>query len=309
MSKIAFVFPGQGSQHLSMAADLATEFPIVKETFEQASEALSFDLWALCQEGPEQKLNSTENTQPALLTASVAFWRALNQKITPNVAMMAGHSLGEYSALVCAGAIDFADGVRLVNTRGKLMTEAVPAGQGTMAAIIGLEDDSVAKVCAETSGSVQPANYNSPGQVVIAGETSAVEAAMANCKEAGAKRALGLPVSGPFHSELMKPAAEKFAEALDAIQVEVPSVPVVQNVTNLPQNDAAEIKSLLTQQLYSPVNWTGAVQYMSAQGVEKLVECGPGKVLTGLTKRIDKSVSAQHLNDVASLEKIIEFLG
>ena len=304
MSKFAIVFPGQGSQAIGMLADLGEQYDVVKKTFAEASEALGYDLWALVQDGPVENLNETFRTQPALLTASVAIWRVWQELGLEQPANLAGHSLGEYSALVCAGVIDFKEAIKLVELRGQLMQEAVPAGVGAMYAIIGLDDEAIAKACEEAAQDevVSPVNFNSPGQVVIAGNKAAVERAGALCKEAGAKRALPLPVSVPSHCALMKPAADKLAVALEALKFNAPALPVINNVDVIAETDPAKIKSALVRQLYSPVRWTEGVQAMNEQGVEKLLELGPGKVLTGLTKRIVKTMTAAAVNDTASLD-------
>ncbi|TOG24818.1 [acyl-carrier-protein] S-malonyltransferase [Vibrio parahaemolyticus] len=304
MSKFAIVFPGQGSQAVGMLADLGEQYDVVKQTFAEASDALGYDLWALVQNGPAEDLNQTFRTQPALLASSVAIWRVWQELGLEQPTNLAGHSLGEYSALVCAGVIDFKEAIKLVELRGKLMQEAVPAGTGAMYAIIGLDDDAIAKACEEAAQGdvVSPVNFNSPGQVVIAGSKDAVERAGALCKEAGAKRALPLPVSVPSHCALMKPAADKLAVALESIEFNTPQLPVINNVDVAAETDPAKIKDALVRQLYSPVRWTESVQLMSEQGVENLLELGPGKVLTGLTKRIVKTLSAAAVNDVASLE-------
>jgi [acyl-carrier-protein] S-malonyltransferase len=304
MSKFAIVFPGQGSQAVGMLAELGEQFDVVKNTFAEASEALGYDLWALIQDGPADDLNQTFRTQPALLASSVAIWRVWQEQGLDQPAVLAGHSLGEYSALVCAGVIDFKQAIKLVELRGQLMQEAVPAGVGAMYAIIGLDDEAIAKACEEAAQGevVSPVNFNSPGQVVIAGNKAAVERAGALCKEAGAKRALPLPVSVPSHCALMKPAADKLAEALKDIEFNAPAVPVINNVDVSAEVAPEKIKDALVRQLYNPVRWTGGVQKMSDEGVEKLYELGPGKVLTGLTKRIVKTLSAAAVNDVASLE-------
>lgn len=304
MSKFAIVFPGQGSQSLGMLAELGEQFDIVKQTFAEASEVLGYDLWALIQDGPVEDLNQTHRTQPALLASSVAVWRAWNEQGLATPELLAGHSLGEYSALVCAGVIDFKEAIKLVELRGQLMQEAVPAGTGAMYAIIGLADDAIAKACEDAAQGevVSPVNFNSPGQVVIAGNKAAVERAGALCKEAGAKRALPLPVSVPSHCALMKPAADRLAEALKGIEFSTPTLPVINNVDVAAETDPAKIKDALVRQLYCPVRWTEGVQKMHEQGVEKLLELGPGKVLTGLTKRIVKSLTAAAVNDTASLE-------
>lgn len=303
MTQFAFVFPGQGSQSVGMLAEMAANYPIVEETFAEASAALGYDLWALTQQGPAEELNKTWQTQPALLTASVALWRVWQQQGGKMPALMAGHSLGEYSALVCAGVINFADAVRLVEMRGKFMQEAVPEGTGGMSAIIGLDDASIAKACEESAEGqvVSPVNFNSPGQVVIAGHKEAVERAGAACKAAGAKRALPLPVSVPSHCALMKPAADKLAVELAKITFNVPTVPVVNNVDVKCETDAAAIRDALVRQLYNPVQWTKSVEFIAAQGVEHLYEVGPGKVLTGLTKRIVDTLTASALNEPAAL--------
>ncbi|MEZ9418928.1 ACP S-malonyltransferase [Vibrio breoganii] len=304
MSKFAIVFPGQGSQSLGMLAELGEQFDIVKQTFAEASEVLGYDLWALIQDGPVEDLNQTHRTQPALLASSVAVWRVWNDQGLATPELLAGHSLGEYSALVCAGVIDFKEAIKLVELRGQLMQEAVPAGTGAMYAIIGLADDAIAKACEEAAQGevVSPVNFNSPGQVVIAGNKAAVERAGVLCKEAGAKRALPLPVSVPSHCALMKPAADRLAEALKDIEFNAPTLPVINNVDVAAETDPAKIRDALVRQLYCPVRWTEGVQKMHEQGVEKLLELGPGKVLTGLTKRIVKSLTAAAVNDTASLE-------
>ncbi len=304
MSKFAIVFPGQGSQAVGMLAELGEQYDVVKQTFAEASDALGYDLWALVQNGPAEDLNQTFRTQPALLASSVAIWRVWQSLGLAQPENLAGHSLGEYSALVCAGVIDFKQAIKLVELRGQLMQEAVPAGTGAMYSIIGLDDDAIAKACEEAAQGdvVSPVNFNSPGQVVIAGSKDAVERAGALCKEAGAKRALPLPVSVPSHCALMKPAADKLAVALEAIEFNTPALPVINNVDVAAETDPAKIKDALVRQLYSPVRWTESVQKMSDQGVESLLEFGPGKVLTGLTKRIVKTLSGAAVNDVASLE-------
>ncbi|HAT4515474.1 MULTISPECIES: ACP S-malonyltransferase [Serratia] len=308
MTQFAFVFPGQGSQTVGMLAELATQFPIVEETFGEASSALGYDLWQLVQQGPAEELNKTWQTQPALLAASVAIFRVWQQQGGKAPALMAGHSLGEYSALVCAGVLDFKAAIRLVELRGKLMQEAVPEGTGAMYAIIGLDNDAIAKACEESAQGqvVSPVNFNSPGQVVIAGNKEAVERAGAACKAAGAKRALPLPVSVPSHCALMKPAADKLAVALQDITFNAPQVPVVNNVDVRAENDPEAIRSALVRQLYSPVRWTESVEFIAAQGVTSLLEVGPGKVLTGLTKRIVDTLTAAAVNDTASLSAALE---
>ncbi|MDN7199772.1 ACP S-malonyltransferase [Klebsiella pneumoniae] len=368
MTQFAFVFPGQGSQAVGMLAEMAAAWPVIEETFGEASAALGYDLWALTQQGPAEELNKTWQTQPALLAASVALYRVWQQQGGKAPALLAGHSLGEYSALVCAGVIGFADAVRLVELRGKFMQEAVPEGTGAMSAIIGLDDAAIAKACEESAEGqvVSPVNYNSPGQVVIAGHKEAVERAGAACKAAGAKRALPLPVSVPSHCALMKPAAEKLAVELQKITFNAPTIPVVNNVdvkcetapdairdalvrqlyspvqwtktVEFMAAPAAEklavelqkitfnaptipvvnnvdvkcetapdaIRDALVRQLYSPVQWTKTVEFMAAEGVSHLYEVGPGKVLTGLTKRIVDTLTASALNEPAAMSAALE---
>ena len=305
------VFPGQGSQTVGMLAELASDYPIVQETFKQASEVLGYDLWQLVQEGPAEELNKTWQTQPALLTASVAVYRVWQQKypeLKPEV--MAGHSLGEYSALVCAGVLDFQDAVKLVELRGKLMQQAVPEGTGAMYAIIGLDNDAIINACkqAEQGEVVSAVNFNSPGQVVIAGAKAAVERAAALCKEAGAKRALPLAVSVPSHCALMKPAADQLSVSLESITLKEAGVSVLNNVDVKNEIEADAIRNALVRQLYSPVRWTETVEKMAQNGVDVLVEVGPGKVLNGLTKRIVDSLQAVSVNDVKSLDSVEEVL-
>jgi malonyl CoA-acyl carrier protein transacylase len=308
MTKFAMVFPGQGSQAVGMLKDLAENYPVVKSTFDEASQVLGYDLWALVQEGPAEELNKTWQTQPALLASSVAIYRVWQSINGAQPEFMAGHSLGEYSALVCAGVIDFKDAIKLVELRGKLMQEAVPSGTGAMFAIIGLDNDSIQKACEQAAQGqvVAPVNFNSPGQVVIAGNKDAVERAGALCKEAGAKRALPLAVSVPSHCALMKPAADKLAITLNDITFNTPKFAVINNVDVKVETSAEKIKAALIAQLYSPVRWTESVEEMAKQGVTLLVEMGPGKVLTGLTKRIVDSLSACAVNDKASLDVAIE---
>ncbi|MCX2779348.1 ACP S-malonyltransferase [Microbulbifer thermotolerans] len=296
-ARLAFVFPGQGSQQIGMLADASAEFPEILATFNEASDVLGYDLWDLCQTGEPADINLTERTQPLLLTASVSLYRAWCAKGGVRPARMAGHSLGEWSALVCAGVLSFPDAVRLVRERGRLMQEAVPAGEGAMAAVIGLDDSAVEKACAEAAqGEVVAAvNYNSPGQVVIAGAAAAVDRAIDLCKSAGAKRAMPLPVSAPFHTELMRPAAEKLAPQIEATAFHAPQIPVVHNVHAKPETDPEAIKALMVEQIYSPVRWTACVQAMAAEGTEQLLECGPGKVLAGLAKRIDRGLTCRNI--------------
>ena len=308
MNNLAFIFPGQGSQAIGMLAELASEHDIIAQSFSQASDILGYDLWELIQEGPVEILNETDKTQPALLTASVAIWRVLEASGKALPSVLAGHSLGEYSALVCAGVIDFVDAVKLVELRGQLMLQAVPAGSGAMFAIIGLENDIIVKTCEEASQGevVSPVNYNSPGQVVIAGSKTAVERAGILCKAAGAKMIVALPVSVPSHCELMRPAAEKLALALDSIAFKIPKISVINNVDVASPTSEQEIKSALVRQLYCPVLWSDTVTAIAKMGVTHLFEIGPGKVLTGLTKRIDRSLAGKAVNDVASLAILTE---
>ncbi len=308
MSEFAMVFPGQGSQDLGMLADLATAFPVVEQTFAEASDVLGYDLWALVQQGPEEELNKTWQTQPALLAASVAIWRVWQEKGGKAPSLMAGHSLGEYSALVCAGVIDFKQAIRLVELRGELMQEAVPEGVGAMYVIIGLDNESIDRACKEAAQGqiVSPVNFNSPGQVVIAGEKEAVERAGDACKAAGAKRALPLAVSVPSHCALMKPAADKLAVVLEGIEFSHPQFPVVNNVDVEIEQSAEAIRDALVRQLYNPVRWTETVEFIAGQGVGRLLEVGPGRVLTGLTKRIVNTLSAAAVNDTASLVTALE---
>tara|TARA_B100000035_G_scaffold141517_2_gene120477 strand:- start:1871 stop:2782 length:912 start_codon:yes stop_codon:yes gene_type:complete len=302
------MFPGQGSQSVGMLAEAAEHSPIVQQRFAEASEVLSFDLWQLVQEGPADVLGQTENTQPALLTASVALWEALQAlRAQPlEVQAMAGHSLGEYSALVCAGAISFADGVHLVRKRGELMQQAVPSGQGGMAAILGLDDAQVQECCAAVAGVVTAANYNAPGQIVIAGEKAAVADAIQACKDAGAKRALALDVSGPFHSPLMEPAAEEFSAVLSAIPVRMPTTPVVQNVHARVAVDEQEIRANLVAQLSAPVRWTESIEQLLSDGAEQFIESGPGNVLCGLLKRIARGTPAVSLSSQDGMQSAVE---
>lgn len=297
-ASLAFVFPGQGSQSLGMLAELGAQHAIVRETFAEASAALGYDLWALVQEGPEERLNQTDKTQPAILAASIALWRLWQAEGGVQPAYVAGHSLGEYSALVAAGSLPFADAVKLVERRGQLMQEAVPAGTGGMAAILGLEDADVLAACADAAQGevVSAVNFNAPGQVVIAGAAKAVERAIEGCKARGAKRAVALPVSVPSHCALMRPAAERFAESVDAIDWQLPRIALVQNVTAQVPADLAALKRDLLAQLYSPVRWVESVQLLAEKGVTDLVECGPGKVLAGLNKRCAKGVTTHNLD-------------
>jgi [acyl-carrier-protein] S-malonyltransferase len=309
-TRFSMVFPGQGSQSVGMLSELADTFPIVTQTFAEASEVLGYDLWDLTQNGPAESLNQTATTQPVMLAAGVAVWRIWQQQEGSMPVLMAGHSLGEYTALVCAGALVFADVVKLVSERGKYMQNAVPEGSGSMAAILGLEDDAVRDVCqAAASGEVVEAvNFNSPGQVVIAGAKSAVDRACELAKDAGAMRALPLPVSVPSHCALMKPAAEQLGEQLAKISVSLPSIPVLHNVTVEQAADIDSMRELLAAQLYSPVRWVETVRKMAAAGCTSLLEAGPGKVLAGLTKRIDRSLTGMAVYDKKSLNQAMEIL-
>lgn len=307
-SNHAFIFPGQGSQSMGMLAEFSDNQQVT-ETFELASDALGYNLWDLCQNGPEENLNQTDKTQPALLTASVALWRVWQQR-APVPTLLAGHSLGEYSALVCAGIIDFVDAVKLVEKRGLFMQQSVPAGVGKMAAIIGLDDDKVEQACASAAGNevVSPVNYNSPGQIVIAGNAEAVERAIEACKESGAKRAMPLAVSVPSHCMLMKPASEQLAEELQTIEFSACDIKVVNNVDVKIETEASSIKDALVRQLYCPVRWSECINFMAKEGVDHLVECGPGKVLSGLNRRIDRSLTSSQINQIDSLNQLVESL-
>ncbi|WP_458526384.1 ACP S-malonyltransferase [Onishia taeanensis] len=305
---LALVFPGQGSQQVGMMRELAERYSVVRTTFEEASDALGYDLWHVVQEGPAETLDATACTQPALLTASVAIWRVWQELEGPRPGAMAGHSLGEYSAMVCAGVLPFAEGVRLVKLRGEAMQEAVPVGTGGMAAILGLADEAVEQACREAAqGEVVAAvNYNAPGQVVIAGGKAAVERAIALCQQAGAKRALPLPVSVPSHCDLMRPAADRLASAMADIDMRPPRYTVMQNVDAQAHADVDTLRTRLVEQLYQPVRWTSCIETMAGQGAEVFIECGPGKVLTGLGKRINRSIKGLAVNDPDSLESALE---
>ena len=301
MTDHAFLFPGQGSQKVGMLAEAAEALPEVSATFTSASEVLGYDLWALCQEGPQEELNLTEVTQPLLLTSSVALWRAWSAQNGSQPAYFAGHSLGEYSALVCAGVLGFEDAVALVRNRGRYMQEAVPVGTGAMSAILGLDDSVVDTFCREHSEEgavVEAVNFNSPGQVVIAGHKEAVEAAGARLKEAGARRVAALPVSAPFHTSLMRPAGERLAADMGQITFSAPTVPVVHNVNAKAETDPAKIRELMVQQTSSPVLWTSCVNAIISEGIASFSECGPGKVLSGLVKKISRD------SEVAALEAV-----
>jgi len=308
--KFACVFPGQGSQSIGMMAELAEAYPLVGELFSKASEVLGYDLWKVVQEGPVEELNKTEVTQPAMLVAGVAVYEILKTKLEDVPELMAGHSLGEYTALVCAGALEFEDAVKLVAERGKLMQAAVPDGVGAMAAILGLDDDAIKEICdtcSDDNFAVQAVNFNSPGQVVIAGNVQAVETAMAIAKDKGAKHALKLPVSVPSHSSLMEGAAKKLATYLKDVKIKKAStIPVIQNVAAKNYVKPADVKKNLVKQLHNPVLWVDSVNNLIAEGVDTIIECGPGKVLIGLNKRINKEVAHFTVNNVETLEKTLE---
>lgn len=306
--QLAIVFPGQGSQSVGMLAELAGAYTEVQTTFAEASEALGYDLWALAQNGPEEDLNQTDRTQPAMLAAGVAVWRVWQSQGGMSPAFMAGHSLGEYTALVCAGSLEFSAAVRLVAERGRRMQEAVPAGVGAMAAILGLDDDQVRRACAEAEQGevVQAVNFNSPGQVVIAGNKAAVERACELAKTLGAKRAVPLAVSVPSHSSLMRPAAEAFAATLGEVEFRTPQIPVIHNADVSAHATADAIRDALIRQIFSPVRWVETVQYLGRQGISRIVEAGPGKVLIGLNKRIDKNIASVAAFDSASLAEALK---
>ncbi|HEY8327132.1 MAG TPA: ACP S-malonyltransferase [Rhodanobacter sp.] len=303
-ASLAFVFPGQGSQSVGMLAELAAAHAEVQATFEEASQGAGVDLWKLSAQGPEDQLNRTENTQPALLAASVAVWRVWQKLGGAQPAQLSGHSLGEYSALVCAGALSLHDAAALVAERGRLMQAAVPAGVGAMAAILGGDDAQIAQVCEEVAQGqvVAPANFNSPGQLVIAGNAEAVDRALAKLAELGVKKTIKLAVSVPSHCALMREAADRLGERMAAIDWRQPSIPVIQNAEARSYGTVADIRGALQRQLYLPVRWTGCVQALAAGGTARIAECGPGKVLTGLIKRIDKNIEARAIGTPAELD-------
>jgi [acyl-carrier-protein] S-malonyltransferase len=306
---VAFVFPGQGSQSVGMLKSLADAEPVVTATFAEASNVLGYDLWQLCQAGPEEALNATERTQPAMLAAGIAVWRVWRKRGGPAPTVMSGHSLGEFTALVCADSLDFSTAVELVSFRGRAMQEAVPVGRGAMAAVLGLEDEDVEAACREAARGevVEPVNFNAPGQVVIAGHAAAVKRAIEACKTRGAKRAIDLPVSVPSHSSLMKPAAERLQERLAGTEVRSPLVPEIYTVDVRKHGHPQGIRAALVQQLFNPVRWAETVRRMVASGVTHIVECGPGKVLTGLNRRVErrKEISVFGIEDSATIDEAI----
>lgn len=308
MTEFALVFPGQGSQTVGMLAALAAVRPEVQETFNEAGRALDIDLWGLICDGPAETLDRTELTQPAMLAGGIAVWRCWQALGGGRPRAMAGHSLGEYSALVAAGSLDFGDAVRIVAERGRLMQAAVAEGEGAMAAILGLDDDVVEAICREASeGQVlAPANYNSPGQLVIAGDSAAVERAMHKCRDAGARRAMVLPVSVPAHSALMKPAAAGVEKVLAEVDVSAPQIPVLHNIDGRVRSDPTEIRQALIDQVYQPVRWTGTVRAMAESGISRLAECGPGRVLCGLSRRIDRGLECVALDQPGTMKETIE---
>ena len=307
--KFAFVFPGQGSQSVGMVNDLAESFSVVKECYQEASDAIKVDLWKMVQEGPAEELNQTQNTQPAMLAASYAISRIWSESTSHKSTVMAGHSFGEVSAFTCARAMKFSDACVLARQRGELMQNAVPAGTGAMAAILGLDDETLNSLCQSTSTDdavVQAVNYNAPGQVVVAGHSAAVEKLIEVAKEQGAKRALKLPVSVPAHSSLMQPAAEQFAGALADVEMQMPYVDIIQNATLKPATNVDDIRTALTAQLYSPVKWVETIELVKGLDVSCVIEIGPGKVLSGLHKRIDKTLTSHCVGDNQSLENAIK---
>lgn len=309
-NNLAFVFPGQGSQKIGMLSELSEKYAVVQDTFSEASDVLHYDLWNMVQKGSQEDITLTERTQPLLLTASVAVWRIWQQAEGARPALMAGHSLGEWSALVCSGVVAFEDAVRLVRNRGAYMQEAVPRGEGAMAAILGLDDGLIKEICAKAceGQEVSAVNFNSPGQVVIAGNSAAVERAIEGCKAAGAKRAMPLPVSAPFHTGLMKPAADRLATEILATQFSAPEVLIVHNVNAKTESDPERIKHVMIEQIFKPVQWVECVNTLVASGIDTVVECGAGKVLGGLCKRIDPALTAYATEDSDNLTKSLAAL-
>lgn len=309
-NKTAIVFPGQGSQAVGMLGDLSSAYPQIQETFDEASAVLGRDLWSLAQNGPVEELNQTQNTQPLVLAASVAMWRVIKSQRDVQASLLAGHSLGEYSALVCAGSLNFVDAVTLVEQRATFMQQAVPDGQGAMAAVLGLDVDALIDICNQAAEGeiVSAVNFNAPGQVVIAGNVDAVSRAIDLAKSQGAKRALPLPVSVPSHCALMQPAAEKLLDAMSTIEFSSPELPVIHNTDVSEHGDVESIKQALSQQLYTPVRWVETVESLANLGVTTIIECGPGKVLSGLNKRIDKTLALYSLGDERSFNKTLEAL-
>jgi len=305
---LAMVFPGQGSQSPGMLSGFGDADPVVRSTFDEASAVLSYDLWGLVQSGPAEDLDRTDRTQPALLSAGVAIFRAWTDRDGPPPAMMAGHSLGEYTALVCAGALDFTTAVDLVRFRGEIMQSAVPAGEGAMAAVLGLDDEQVAEACRRSAKGeiVAPVNFNSPGQVVIAGASGAVARAGEAAKASGARRVVALPVSVPSHCALMAPAAERLAARLATVDIRSPAIPIIHNTDAMTHDQPAEIRQALAAQLHQPVRWTDCVRAMTAAGVDVMVEAGPGKVLAGLNRRIDRGLASFPVFDPSTLEKALD---
>jgi [acyl-carrier-protein] S-malonyltransferase len=306
MTKTAFVFPGQGSQYPGMGKDLADTFPVARQIFEEADDALGIKLSTICFSGSEEELKLTANTQPAILTASIATLRVVEQETGQRADFLAGHSLGEYSALVCSGALMFADAVRTVRSRGTFMQEAVPVGSGTMAAMLGIEKEELENICREAAQGevVSPANFNSPGQIVIAGAVAAVNRAIEIAKARGFRKSMLLPVSAPFHCSLMKPAADRLSAVLDAVQLADLQLPVVANATAVPNADREQVKPLLVTQVCAPVLWEQSVSAMAVRGVTRFVEIGPGKVLSGLAKRISKEAETSSIGDLDSLKAL-----
>lgn len=311
MEKFAVVFPGQGSQAVGMLADLAATYPIVERTFAEASTVLGYDLWQLCQHGPESELNQTDKTQPALLAAGVATWRVWRERGGPQPVLMAGHSFGEYTALVCAEAITFTEAVSLAQDRGRFMQAAVPMGEGAAAAVLGLTDQQMIEVCAHAAQDqvVAAVNFNAPGQVVIAGHKAAIDRALVQAKAAGAKRALPLPISVPVHCSLMRPAAERMAKRLMQVTIQSPQVPIIHNVDVAIHTEAAAIRTALSTQIDHPVRWVETIQLMVSHGITHIFECGPGKVLTGLTKRIAKDLTVLPLVDTKTVAEALRIVG